>query len=341
METENQGHVLVVDDVPAIRELLREHLQEIGFSVEGAGDGNEALQKARIFIPNVILLDIDMPLMDGYKTIQALKADPDLRSIPVIMMSGNGEIERAVKCIELGAEDLLEKPFNFIMLRARVNASFEKAQLLLRMNAEKRRADDLLEAIFPSHVLEELKATNKVKPKRFNGVAVLMCDVVGFTKYSDAHEPEDVVANLTELIEAFETHAATYGLEKINAVGDEFAAAAGMTGVSENPVLDCIRCGFEMIATAAYTPAKWQVRVGINYGSVVGGVVGRRKFLYGIWGDTVNVASRAQSNGIVSGVNATRSAWEMVSHLCEGEARGTLTVKGKGKMEMFHVKKIL
>lgn len=341
METDSKGHILIVDDVPEIRRLLEAQLHEFGYSVENAGDGIEAIQKAKCSMPDVILLDIDMPVMDGYQTILALQADSELSSIPVIMMSGNSELDRAVRCIELGAADLLEKPFNFIMLRARVNASSEKRRLLLQMKAEKRRSDELLEAIFPSHVLHELKSTNTVKPRRFDDVAVLMCDIVGFTKYSDTHEPEEVVENLAELVEAFETHAVTYGLEKLNSIGDEFAAVAGMTRTSMNPVLDCIKCGFEMIDTAAFTPARWEVRVGIHYGPVVGGVVGRRKFLYGIWGDTVNVASRAQTYGVVSGVNVTRSAWDLVSDFCEGESRVEKGVKGKGDMEMFRVNKIL
>lgn len=341
MKADSKGHILIVDDVPQIRQLLGEQLQEFGYSVEDAENGTEAIQKAKRSMPDVILLDIDMPVMDGFQTIQALKADSELNPIPVIMMSGNDDIDRAVRCVELGAEDLLEKPYNFVMVRARVDASFEKRRLLLQMDAEKRRSDELLQAIFPSHVLDELKSTNTVKPRRFDDAAVLMCDIVGFTRYSDAHEPEEVVANLTELVEAFETHAVTYGLEKINSIGDEFTAVAGITGTSKNPVLDCIKCGFEMIDTVAFTPAQWEVRVGISYGPVVGGVVGRRKFLYGIWGDTVNVASRAQSNGIVSGVNVTRSAWDMVNDLCEGEARGHIEVKGKGSIEMFHIKKIL
>ena len=343
METDSQDHILIVDDVSEVRRFLEVQLQDLGYLVESAENGAEAIQKAKCTMPNVILLDIDMPVMDGYQTIRALKADSEFNSIPVIMMSGYGEFDRAVRCIELGAEDLLEKPFNLIMLKARVSASTEKRRLMLQMNAEKRRSEELLQAVFPSYVLDELKSSNTVKPRRFDGVAVLICDIVGFTQYSSVHEPEEVVANLTELVEAFETHAVTYGLEKINSVGDEFAAAAGLirTSTNTNPVLDCIKCGFDMIDTAAFTPAQWKVRVGINYGSVVGGVVGRRKFLYGIWGDTVNVASRAQSNGIVSGVNVTRLAWELVSDLCEGESRGELEVKGKGGLEMFHIKKIL
>ena len=121
METENRGRVLVVDDVPAIRELLREHLREIGFSVEGAGDGNEALQKARISIPNVILLDVDMPVMDGYETLSAIRGEDDLCSIPVIVCSSEEDMDRVQECLDSGADDYVFKPFNGPMLLARID----------------------------------------------------------------------------------------------------------------------------------------------------------------------------------------------------------------------------
>lgn len=168
-----------------------------------------------------------------------------------------------------------------------------------------------------------------------------MCDVVGFTTYSDQHDPEEVVANLTELTEAFETLTETHHLEKINAAGDAFVAAKGLNGEDSNPVLDCVKCGIDMISYSGYVPAGWQVRVGIHYGPVVAGVVGRKKFLYGLWGDTVNVASRTHSNGIISAVNCTKVAWDMVASHCVGESRGMIEIKGKGPMEMFVIKGLL
>ena len=123
-----------------------------------------------------------------------------LREIPVIMISAVDEMDSVVRCIEGGAEDHLPKPFNAALLRARVHASLEKKRLrdqeagyLKQIEVEKKRADDLLHATLPAAAVHELKATNVVRPRRFEDVAVLFCDVVGFTNYCDKHAPEEVV----------------------------------------------------------------------------------------------------------------------------------------------------
>jgi len=176
-----------------------------------------------------------MPEMDGYQTLGQLKADPRFRDIPVIMISALDEIASIVRCIELGAEDYLPKPFDPVLLRARIGASLEKKRLrdqeqayLQQIADEKKRADDLLRVILPDTVVEELKATNRVKPRRYDNVAVMFCDIVDFTTYCDQREPEEVVAYLQELVENFEGMAVRYGLEKIKTVGDAFMTTAGL-----------------------------------------------------------------------------------------------------------------
>ncbi len=196
--------LLVVDDNEDNRYTLTRRLKRQGYeNVAVAADGREALEVLAEGAFDLVLLDIMMPDVNGYEVLERMKADERLRDVPVIMISALDEIDSVVKCIELGAEDYLPKPFNPVLLKARVRASLEKkrfrdqeALYLERVETEKRRADDLLHAILPSGAVRELKATDQVQPRRYEDVTVLFCDIVGFTRYCDQHAPEQVVAEL-------------------------------------------------------------------------------------------------------------------------------------------------
>lgn len=155
-EDEVPGTVLVVDDNRQNRDLLERRLKRDGFAVLTAADGAEALSVTRTQPVDVVLLDIMMPVMDGYETLERLKADPELRHLPVIMLTSLDEPESITRCIERGAEDHLPKPFDPVLLRARIGSSLEKKKVrdlerayLQRILAEKRRADDLLHGVIP------------------------------------------------------------------------------------------------------------------------------------------------------------------------------------------------
>jgi adenylate cyclase len=163
---------------------------------------------------------------------------------------------------------------------------------------------------------------------------VLFADVVGFTPYCDAHAPETVVADLRRLIDRFEQEADRIGVQKIKTVGDAFMAAANLLRPAANPVLACVRCGAAMLAAAGELPPHWLLRIGIHVGPVMAGVVGRRQYLYDLWGDTVNTAARVQSAAEPGTVTLSRAAWDRVAGSCRGTSRGVVHVKGKGDMEL-------
>jgi CheY-like chemotaxis protein len=344
---ESAARILVVDDVEMNRDVLSRRLERLGHSIVTANDGREALDVMRTQPFDLVLLDIMMPEMNGYEVLEALKQDPALRHIPVIMISAIGEIDSVVKCIQLGAEDYLGKPFNPTLLKARVGACLEKKRLrdqersyLSMIEAEKSRYEDLLQVILPTEIVAELKENNEVRPRKFEDVAVMFCDIVGFTTYCQAHAPEEVVSNLQQVVEVFEEIAHKYELEKIKTIGDAFMAASGLLTATPNPVLQSVRCGLEMIEAVRALPVGWQIRIGIHVGPVLAGVIGRRKYLFDLWGDTVNSASRMESHGLPGYVNLSKEAWLKVADFCEGTSRGILNVKGIGDVEMFKVEAV-
>ena len=340
--SEPQARILVVDDNEDNRFTLVRRLNRNGFTaVEEAKNGREALAMLEAKPFDLVLLDIMMPEMDGYQVLEHLKRDLQLRHIPVIMISAVDEVESVAKCVEMGAEDYLSKPFNPILLRARVGASLEKkrmrdkeAQFLEQIRTERNRSDELLHAILPSLAVRELKASGEVVPRRYEGVGILFCDMVGFTAYCNAHPPEQVVAHLQKLVDKFETIAQTHQLLKIKTIGDAFMASSGLLQPVDQPLVAAVKCALDMIAAARTVEPAWELRAGVYQGPLVAGVVGHRQYAFDVWGDTVNVASRLVDAGNPGTVTLTYEQWQDVQHLCRARSLGTRDVKGKGPVEV-------
>jgi class 3 adenylate cyclase len=340
--TEPAPRILVVDDNEDNRFTLVRRLNRNGFTeIEEAKNGREALALLDAGPFDLVLLDIMMPELDGYQVLEHMKRDLRLRHIPVIMISAVDEIESVVKCIELGAEDYLPKPFNPTLLRARIGASLEKkrlrdkeAQFLDQLRAERNRADALLHAILPALAVRELKAAGQVNPRRFEGVGVLFCDLVGFTAFCDRHPPEQVVSHLQTLVEKFEKIVQAHQLEKIKTIGDAFMASSGLLQPVDQPLVAAIKCGLEMVAAAREMTPSWELRAGVYQGPLVAGIVGHKQYAFDVWGDTVNLASRLVDVGNPGTVALTYDQWQEVQHLCRARAVGTIEIKGKGPVEI-------
>ncbi|MGH9202314.1 MAG: adenylate/guanylate cyclase domain-containing protein [Vicinamibacterales bacterium] len=292
--------LLVVDDNEDNRFTLTQRLKREGYGIVACTcNGREALDLLADRPFDLVLLDIMMPEMDGYQVLDHLKADTTLRNIPVVMISAIDEIDSVARCIGLGAEDYLAKPFNAVLLRARVAACLEKKRLrdqeaayMEQIESEKRRADELLYAMLPPGAVRELKATNEVRPRRYNEVAVLFCDIVDFTPYCDENSPEKVVEDLQALVGEYERIVHQHEMEKIKTVGDAFMATAGLFNRVPDPIRASLQCGLDMVTASRRIEPKWNVRVGVQFGPVVAGIIGQRQYVFDLWGDTVNMAAR-------------------------------------------------
>jgi len=339
--------ILVVDDNEANRALLTRRLGRNGHTLAHAEDGVRALEMVRKQPFDLVLLDMLMPRMNGHEVLAAMKADAKLRQIPVIMITGLDDTANLIGCIEAGAEDYLTKPFDPVLLDARIGACLEKKRLrdqeqvyLRQIEDEKRRSDDLLHVILPHAIAEELKTTQAVRPQRHENVAVLFSDIAGFTAYCDQNPPERVMEYLQSLVRDCEDIAARHGLEKIKTIGDAFMAAGGLIEPLENPALNCVRAAFEMTRAAESLPCKWTLHVGIHIGPVIAGVVGRRKYMYDIWGDTVNTAARVAGAAASGSVHVSSEVWQRISPHVHGRSSGLHPLKGKGDLELFTVEGI-
>jgi CheY-like chemotaxis protein/class 3 adenylate cyclase len=341
--------LLVVDDNEDNRFTLTQRLKREGYgAVACARDGREALELLASRPFDLVLLDITMPQMNGFQVLEHIKANTSLRHIPVIMISASDEIESVARCIGLGAEDYLPKPFNTVLLRARIAACLEKKRLrdqeaayISQIENEKRRADELLHAMLPPGAVRELKATNEVRPRRYNEVAVLICDIVGFTPYCDANPPEEVVRHLQELVSEFERIVSCHEMEKIKTVGDAFMATAGLFSFVPDPILASLKCGMDMVTASRELARGWEVRVGVHFGPVVAGIVGHRQYVFDLWGDTVNMAARFAAQCNPGTVVTSGSTWHRVRDRARGRSLGLVEIKGKGRLELIECEELL
>jgi class 3 adenylate cyclase len=331
------GRLLVVDDHDINRDILCRLLAAQGHQVLTAANGAQALELLRSEPVDLVLLDLVMPELDGFAVLDALKKDARLRELPVIMISALNEIEFVVRCIQLGAEDYLTRPYNPVFLKARVDACLEKLRLrererqhLAEIERQRQRADELLHVILPAQIVAELKATNAVLPRRYDRVAVLFADIVDFTPYCERHPPEQVVAHLQRLVEFWEQAALRHEVQKIKTIGDAFMAACGLFTSVPNPVVNCLRLGEEMLGAVQRLPTGWTLRVGINFGQVVAGVLGNRQYLFDLFGDTVNTAARMESHGEPGAIILSGAAWREVAEFCDGQPLEAVPIKGKG-----------
>ena len=212
------------------------------------------------------------------------------------------------------------------------------------INKEKRRSDELLLNILPTKTAEELKEHGKVKAKKFESVTVMFTDFQAFTKHSQNLSPEELVKSVDYFFSKFDQIISSYELEKIKTIGDAYMCAGGLTNTSEKQVINMINAAFEIKAFMEETKrlskngiAHFNIRIGMNTGPVVAGVVGKNKFAYDIWGDTVNVASRMESNSEPGKINVSENTYQLIKAHFDCEYRGEIDVKNKGMMKMYFV----
>lgn len=345
-QPEQGGLVLVVDDSETNRDILVRRLTRAGYEVETAADGALALEAVVLRRFDLVLLDIMMPGLNGYQVLERLKTTPELRDIPVIMISALDEIDGIVRCIEMGAEDYLPKPFNPVLLRARVEASLEKKRLrdreqayLAQLRIEREKSERLLLNILPSAIAERLKEDQGIIAESFTEATILFSDVVGFTQMSARIKPVELVYLLNEIFSSFDELAARHGLEKIKTIGDAYMVAAGLPERRADHAEAMAEMGLDMQAALdAFNRARGttlNIRTGINTGPVVAGIIGTSKFIYDLWGDAVNTASRMESHSTPGRIQVTAATFERLRHAYLFEPRGTINIKGKGDMSTY------
>ncbi|WKK66338.1 adenylate/guanylate cyclase domain-containing protein [Lutimonas zeaxanthinifaciens] len=214
----------------------------------------------------------------------------------------------------------------------------------LIIETEKNRSESLLLNILPEETAKELKENGKVKAKSFESVSVIFTDFVGFTAYAKSLKPSELVNSVDYYFSKFDEIMEKHGIEKIKTIGDAYMAAGGIPDPDPEHVFNIVEAAFEIIDFINQQKKSdlrehhvFEIRIGINTGPIVAGIVGTKKFAYDIWGDTVNVASRMESSSLPGRINISESTYELIKDDYDCEYRGEIHVKNKGMMKMYFV----
>lgn len=263
------------------------------------------------------------------------------KQIEVDLLNQQKKIQRYI-AIGTGIALLLSGLLALALFRS--NRFMKKTNVIIA--SEKKRSDDLLKNILPEETAKELKENGVVKAKKIEQISVLFTDFKGFTKSSENLDPELLVESINYYFSKFDEIIDKYGLEKIKTIGDAYMCAGGLPFPTDDHAVKTCQAAIDIVEFVRKTKrsikhnlVKFDIRVGINTGPVVAGVVGTKKFQYDIWGDTVNIASRMESSGDVGKVNISESTYNSLKKydVFEFTYRGEIDVKGKGKMAMYFI----
>jgi adenylate cyclase len=337
------ARILIVDDEPFNRDVLIQELELLDHEGLTAIHGRDALDQLSCDTVNLILLDIMMPEMEGFEVLRRLKDGARLRHIPVIMISALDDLDSVGALHRPRRRGPPAQVVNPVLLKARIGACLENKRwhdqevaYLERIEREKAKHEALLRNILPGDIVTRLNGGEVVIADRVEEATILFADLVGFSAIAAQVTPAALVDNLKRIFSTFDALCQRFGIERIKTIGDAYMAAAGLPEPRPDHAEADAEFALTMLAALdevnAAAEVHFDIRIGIHTGPVIVGVIGPRRFLYDIWGDTVNLASRLESHGMPGRIHVSERTSRMLRHSYEFLARDLIDVKGIGQI---------
>ncbi len=347
------GNILIVDDQQFNITLLDRMLRGAGYdTIMSTSDPTTVCALHQEYHFDLILLDLQMPGMDGFAVMEALKEIETEGYLPVLVITA--QPDHKLRALNAGAKDFVSKPFNLPEVLARVHNMLEvrllhqeTRKLYDRVVAEQKVSERLLLNVLPESIAERLKGRpdipvddfTEVIADTFADVTVLFADIVEFTKFSEGVSVEVLLGVLNDIFSRFDRIADNRGLEKIKTIGDSYMVAAGLPIAAPDHAIRAAHMALDMIEAMnhfnEHSRHKLNVRIGMDSGAVVAGIIGKRKFLYDLWGNVVNTASRMESHGVAGRIQVTDATRQRLGAPFTFEERGIIDVKGKGEVHTW------
>ncbi len=373
----DNGVILCIDDERVVLNGLQSQLvRDFGsdYAIELAESGEEALElvKELMLDGNELLVVISDQLMPGIKGHELLKHIHVISpSTFNVLLTGHTDLDAVTEAVNhANLYRYLTKPWeeNDLVLTVReAIKGYNQSRLLEKQNKlldrhnkelellvsertqelqeEKKKIDDLLLNILPVEIAAELKEHGEALPRHYDLVTVLFTDFQSFTQMATNTTPQELVHTLNECYTAFDEIIERHNLEKIKTIGDAYMCAGGLPNANTSNPIDAVAAAWEIqkwVANWNIDRLKrgknlWNIRIGIHTGTLIAGVIGKKKFCYDIWGDAVNMASRIESHGEIGKINISKATYELVKDRYQCTHRGKIAAKGKGEIDMYFV----
>lgn len=345
----NTPNILIVDDIPDNLKVLGAILKESGYKIRPVTSGMLALQVAEKEKPDMILLDVMMPDMDGYEVCRRLKENKNLSDVPVIFITALNATNDIKKSFQAGGVDYITKPFKKEELLARVNSHIQLAHIRnelkensIKLSESLKRSDELLLNVLPKDVAEDFKNKGTSLPQAYNDVTLFVSDFIKFTEISSMMEPIKLFDELNEMYSVFDNIMKKNNCERIKTIGDAYLAVCGMPVSNPDHAENILNAAFEIKNyinnRKENNKIKWEIRIGIHTGNVIGGVVGIEKYIYDVFGDSVNTVFRMETASDTMQINISETTYKLLKNKFTFIERPYIDVKGLGQMKMYFVK---
>ncbi|MEO8399375.1 MAG: adenylate/guanylate cyclase domain-containing protein [Ignavibacteriaceae bacterium] len=343
----SKANILICEDEGIIAKDLSSTLKRLGYDVAGiARSGDDVIKKAHSLSPNLILMDIMLEgELSGIEASKKIQANLDIPIIYLTALVDEDTLHNAKITEPFG---YLLKPFDERSLHSSIemalykhNINLKLKQKTLELEIEKRKTDNLLHNILPIEIVEEFKENGKINPREYKMVTLLFTDFQGFSSISSQMSASDLVEELNDIFQNFDATIENHGLEKLKTIGDSYMVGGGFPKENDNHAINSILAAMEMNEYLHQrnlnSKYKWVMRAGIHSGSVVAGVIGKNKFTYDVWGDTVNIASRMEQKGKPGKINITSATFELIKDHFECEPNGIFNLMDNGSIEMHFI----
>ncbi len=370
--------VWIIEDDHYLNSIIKRTLDKQGFTcisfltAKDFSDHLKTIPKGKVNA--VMLIDYLLGESDAIKLLNEINHLG--YTVPFVVMTGHGSQKTAVKLMKLGAMDYVIKEDDFVNQvvkvlkhvteKIHVTQKLEESRKQLKSNAEKLKAlnkeiilqkiaiesekaktDKLLQSILPLKIADELLEKGYTKPREYKSVSILFADVIGFSDLAKNSPAIELVTRLDNYFYIFDEIIEQYGLEKIKTIGDCYMCAGGIPEENYNNAIIAVLAGLKIQATTLslldeYNESlpRFRLRLGIHSGTVVAGVVGKNKFVYDIWGDAVNVASRIVEAGEKDKVNISEKTYQLVKNYFIFSERGEIITKRNYPIKMYFVERL-
>ncbi len=334
--------ILIADDDPVSQSILSDLVQSQGYEVVIAHNGTDAW-KALKADPQLHIAFIDwmMPGIDGPTLCAKIKAEITDRYVYAIMITAKDEKQDLIEGMNSGADEFISKPVHEGELISRLRAGERMLTYEKRLRAEMERSDELLMNIMPPRIAARLKAGERYIADFFPSASILFLDIVGFTDWCLRMDAMAMVEQLNSLFALFDVEINKLGLEKIKSVGDAYLVAGGVPNPHPEHAQAMAKLALAIQARIGemnkHRLQPWCIRTGITSGPVVAGVIGQKRFIYDVWGDTVNNASRLENAASSNEILISDSTHALIANEFECEKMEPIELKGIGKQKVWRL----